>query len=47
MFDRVGRIESESPFVVQWFVEYGVEVWSVNKGQQMRDEEEVGLACHS
>jgi site-specific DNA recombinase len=37
MFDRVGRIESESPFVVQWFVEHGIEVWSVNEGQQKFD----------
>lgn len=34
MFDRVGRKECESPFVVQWFVEHGIEVWSVNEGQQ-------------
>lgn len=37
MFDRLGRIESESPFVVQWFVQNGIEVWSVNEGQQKFD----------
>ena len=34
MFDRLGRIESETPFVLQWFAENGVEVWSVKEGQQ-------------
>lgn len=34
MFDRLGRIENETPFVLQWFVEHGVEVWSANEGQQ-------------
>ena len=34
MFDRLGRIENETPFVLQWFAEHGVEVWSVNEGQQ-------------
>lgn len=34
MFDRIGRIESETPFVVEWFISHGIEVWSVNEGQQ-------------
>ena len=34
MFDRLGRIENETPFVLQWFAEHNVEVWSVNEGQQ-------------
>ena len=34
MFDRLGRIENETPFVLQWFVEHGIEVWSANEGQQ-------------
>ena len=34
MFDRIGRIEYETPFVVQWFAEHGVEVWSAREGQQ-------------
>ena len=34
MFDRLGRKEDETPFVLQWFVEHGVEVWSANEGQQ-------------
>lgn len=33
MFDRIGRRESESPYVVQFLVEHGVEVWSVKEGQ--------------
>ncbi len=37
MFDRLGRIENETPFVLQWFAEHGVEVWSVNEGQQRFD----------
>lgn len=34
MFDRLGRIESETPYVVEWFVKHGVEVWSTREGQQ-------------
>lgn len=34
MFDRIGRIEYETPFVVQWFAEHGVEVWSAREGEQ-------------
>ena len=34
MFDRLGRIENETPFVLQWFAEHDIEVWSVNEGQQ-------------
>ena len=34
MFDRLGRIEYETPFILQWFVEHGIETWSVNEGQQ-------------
>lgn len=37
MFDRLGRIKSETPFVVEWFVEQGIEVWSVIEGQQKFD----------
>lgn len=37
MFDRLGRIESETPFIVEWFVEQGIEVWSVVEGQQKFD----------
>ena len=28
MFDRIGRIADETPFVVEWFVKNGVRVWS-------------------
>ena len=34
MFDRLGRIENETPFVLEWFANHGIEVWSVNEGQQ-------------
>jgi len=37
MFDRIGRIDSETPFVVEWFIHNGIEVWSVNEGQQRLD----------
>lgn len=28
MFDRLGRIESETPFVLEWFVQHGIQMWS-------------------
>ncbi len=34
MFDRLGRRDDETPFVVEWFVEHGIEVWSTQEGQQ-------------
>ena len=34
MFDRLGRRDDETPFVVEWFVKHDIEVWSVNEGQQ-------------
>lgn len=34
MFDRLGRIENESPFVLEWFTKQGIEVWSVKEGEQ-------------
>lgn len=34
MFDRLGRIEAETPFVVQNFVAMGAEVWSVKEGER-------------
>lgn len=34
MFDRLGRIDDETPFVLEWFVKHGIEVWSVNEGEQ-------------
>ncbi|MEG0376216.1 MAG: recombinase family protein [Raoultibacter sp.] len=37
MFDRIGRKEDETPFVVEWFTQHGVEVWSVKEGQQRFD----------
>jgi len=37
MFDRLGRRDDETPFVVEWFVRQGVEVWSVKEGQQKFD----------
>jgi len=37
MFDRIGRIDDETPFVVEWFVQHGIEVWSVSEGEQRFD----------
>lgn len=37
LFDRLGRIESETPYLVEWFVKHGVEVWSTREGQQKID----------
>lgn len=37
MFDRLGRIEEETPFVLKWFVEHNIEMWSVNEGQRVFD----------
>ena len=37
MFDRLGRREDETPFVVQWFVSQGIEVWSTREGEQRFD----------
>ena len=34
MFDRLGRIPSETPFVLEWFVKSGIQVWSAKEGQQ-------------
>lgn len=37
MFDRLGRRENETPFVVEWFTQQGVEVWSTQEGEQRFD----------
>ena len=37
MFDRLGRKEDETPFLVKWFIDHGVEVWSTREGQQRLD----------
>ena len=37
MFDRLGRKDDETPFVVEWFVNNGIEVWSAEEGQQRFD----------
>jgi len=37
MFDRLGRREDETPFVVEWFTRQGVEVWSTQEGEQRFD----------
>ena len=37
MFDRLGRREDETPFLVEWFVKHGIEVWSTREGQQKID----------
>lgn len=37
MFDRIGRIADETPFVVEWFAKNGIEVWSTQEGEQRFD----------
>ena len=37
MFDRIGRIADETPFVVEWFSRNGIEVWSTQEGEQRFD----------
>lgn len=37
MFDRIGRREDETPFVVQFFAKEGIEVWSTQEGEQRFD----------
>lgn len=37
MFDRLGRRDDETPFIVEWFVKNGIEVWSAMEGQQRFD----------
>ena len=37
MFDRLGRKDDETPFVVQWFVSHGIRVWSAKEGEQRFD----------
>lgn len=33
MFDRLGRKDDETPFMVEWFTQQNIEVWSVMEGQ--------------
>lgn len=37
MFDRLGRKEDETPFVMQDFAKRGIELWSVKEGEQKFD----------
>ena len=37
MFDRLGRRDDETPFIVEWFAKNGIEVWSAVEGQQRFD----------
>ena len=37
MFDRLGRIEEETPYVLKWFIDHGIEIWSVKEGQRVLD----------
>ena len=37
MFDRIGRIADETPFVVEWLIKHDIRVWSVNEGEQRLD----------
>jgi DNA invertase Pin-like site-specific DNA recombinase len=33
-FDRLGRIENETPVIVEWLSSQGIEIWSVTEGEQ-------------
>ena len=37
MFDRLGRREDETPFLVEWFIDHDIEVWSTREGQTRLD----------
>lgn len=37
MFDRIGRISDETPFVVEWLIANGIRVWSALEGEQRID----------
>ena len=37
LFDRIGRISDETPFVVEWFINNGIRVWSAKEGEQRLD----------
>lgn len=37
MFDRIGRISDETPFVVEWFARNGIQIWSTQEGEQRFD----------
>ncbi len=37
MFDRIGRIAAETPFIVEELVQCGIRVWSVKEGEQRFD----------
>lgn len=34
MFDRIGRISDETPFVVEWFAQHDIRIWSAVEGEQ-------------
>jgi len=43
MFDRLGRKHDETPFILEWFINQGIEVWSVVEGQQKLETHEDSL----
>lgn len=36
-FDRLGRCVDETPFVAEWFINQGIEVWSAKEGKRHFD----------
>lgn len=34
MFDRIGRIDDETPFIVEWFFKHSIVVWSIQESKQ-------------
>ena len=43
MFDRLGRRDDETPLIVEWFYEHGIEIWSTEEGQQKFESRAVKL----
>lgn len=39
MFDRLGRIESETPFVLEWFVQHGIQKLRQENGERERQKQ--------
>lgn len=47
MFDRIGRIDDETPFVVEWFVKHGKCLKWENYEHSRHELEEADNLCHS
>ena len=43
MFDRLGRIESETPFVLEWFVQHGIQMYYIRFWQAAGESEKTSM----